>query len=80
VRATISFVAISPCSAITRRMSLAGSASSSLSESVSTLAERVPPSSIASSPKMSPVASVASAIARPSGCSRVTRRSPLRTM
>ena len=46
--------------------------------SASTLAERTPPSIIASSPTSSPGPSVASAIARPSECSRVTRTSPER--
>ena len=48
-----------------------------MSLSASTLAERTSPSSIASSPTSSPAPSVASAIARPSECSRVTRTSPL---
>ena len=62
------------------RTSPAGSASSSPSLSASTLAERTSPSSIASSPKISPGPSVARVIARPSECSRVTRKLPSRTM
>jgi hypothetical protein len=61
-------------------MSLAGSASSSVSSVASTLADRDSPSSIASSPKIAPGPRFASVIARPSGCSRVTRQLPVRTM
>jgi hypothetical protein len=77
VRATTSFSPISGCWRMRPRTSFAGSASSSESSVVSTLADRVSPSNIASSPKIAPGPSVASVIARPSGCSRVTRQAPL---
>ena len=47
---------------------------------VPALAERWSPSSIASSPKISPGPRVARVIARPSECSRVTRKLPTLTM
>jgi len=75
---TTSFVVMSALRSSRPRMSAADRASRSTSVSASTLAERTPPSSIASSPTSSPGPSVASAIARPSECSRVTRTSPPR--
>ena len=71
-----SFSAISGFRDSRPRTSLAGSASRVPSVIDSAEAERRSPSSIASSPKISPGPSVASVIARPSECSRVTRKLP----
>jgi hypothetical protein len=76
----MSFFAIPGCEPIRVRMSVAGSASSSVSSAVSTLAERPSPSNIASSPKIAPGPSVARVITRPSECWRVTRQLPRLTM
>jgi hypothetical protein len=62
-----------------RRMSEPGTAMACTSSSVSTVAERSSSSNIASSPKMSPGPKCASAIMRPSGCSRIARAWPERT-
>ena len=64
------FTAISGCWIMIRRMSPARIASARVGSSASTLAERVSPPNIASSPKMSPGRSSASVITRPSECRR----------
>ena len=62
-----------------RRMSAPRIAIATVSSIASTVADRSSESNIASSPKISPGPNVASAIERPSTCSRIARARPERT-